>query len=667
MDTLIWLLNILKVVVGLGFVIFIHELGHFLLAKWNGVKVEKFSIGFGTTIFGFHRGETEYVIAAIPLGGFVKMLGEGPDEETSQTTDPRAYPNKSVGARMAIISAGVIMNVFLGLACFVYAYGHGMEVKPAKVGEVLAGSPAYKAGMLVGDEVMEINGRGDVSYITLVLKVSLSGRDQVLRFGVQRPGHDGLIAMDIQPVREANNDRPTIGILSGESLSGGAFLALPGMEVAPVYPGLDRRKSHPFVDTLVKAGPADGEITPLTTIEEYFQLLNRNRNRPIKHVLERRPASVGEDGPVSETVELTLPPVHFLDFGLRLAAEPISAIRAGSPAAAAGFRPGDRIVKVNGADDFDPMRLPNLCLDNAGKPMTFEIERAATGGERKTQSIVVTPDDTPPWMQGVIVGDLLDIPGMGFCLSVSPRVLAVKPDSPAARAGLKAGDVINSMTLKPRKPSQKAGNSSSSPGRPQTFDFNNRATGWVSAFWLLQLQPWEVELVVNKASEPVRIMPEPDPNWYYPLRGFGFLDLTRKLPPQPIASALRRGVDDTIETTLSIYAMLRSLFTGRVSFNSMGGLIPIATVAYSTARLGLTYLIHFLGILSINLAVLNFLPIPPLDGGQMVFLLAEKVRGRPLPATAVIAGTWLGMILVLLLIVIVNVKDIFQLVRDYFF
>ena len=118
-------MNILKVALGLGFVIFLHELGHFLLAKWNGVKVEKFSIGFGPTLLGFRRGETEYVLAAIPLGGFVKMLGEGPEDEASKSTDPRAYPNKSVGARMAIISAGVIMNLFLGLACFVYAYGMG--------------------------------------------------------------------------------------------------------------------------------------------------------------------------------------------------------------------------------------------------------------------------------------------------------------------------------------------------------------------------------------------------------------------------------------------------------------------------------------------------------------------------------------------------------------
>ena len=207
METLIWWLNILKVALGLGFVIFIHELGHFLLAKWNGVKVEKFSIGFGPTIFGFRRGETEYVLAAIPLGGFVKMLGEGPEDDLNKSSDPRAYPNKSVGARMAIISAGVIMNVFLGLACFVYAYGHGMDTIPAKTGALVASSPAYKAGLRVGDEIVAIDGRLDISYTTLLLKVSLSGPGQVLHFSVQRPGRKGPLEMDIQPVREARNDR----------------------------------------------------------------------------------------------------------------------------------------------------------------------------------------------------------------------------------------------------------------------------------------------------------------------------------------------------------------------------------------------------------------------------------------------------------------------------
>jgi regulator of sigma E protease len=676
LETLIWLLNILKVALGLGFVIFIHELGHFLLAKWNGVKVEKFSIGFGPTLLGFRRGETEYVLAAIPLGGFVKMLGEGPEDEANKSTDPRAYPNKSVGARMAIISAGVIMNILLGLVCFVYAYGHGMDEIPAKIGAVGAGSPAYKAGLRAGDEVVTIDGRGDISFPTLQVRVLLSGPGQVLHFGVQRPGHSGLIAMDIQPVREPKKEYPTIGIGKSEGLKIGAFLAPAGMADPPDYPGLEGRKLKAFVDTLVEAGPTDQPPTSLQSIDEYYRLLARYADRPIKHVIERRPATSSEDDPPSKRLELTLPPAQFVDFGLQMAAEPVRAVQPGSPAERAGFRPGDRIVKVNGQDDFDPMRLPYRCFEQAGKPMTFEVERAAANGVRTTQTLTVTPDDSPPQIEPNMENEDLDVPGLGLCLPITPHVVGVRPGSPAERAGLKPGDVINSLTLKPPKPQEPAldkakgrsGRSTSAPERSTTFNFDDQSASWATAFAIMQDWPLqEVDLVVNKASEPYHVTPEPDRTWSYPLRGLRFLLLVRKLPPQPIAAALRRGFDDTIDKILEIYATFRSLATRRVSTSSMGGVIMISTVAYDTARQGLIHLIQFLGFLSINLAVLNFLPIPPLDGGQMVFLLAEKVRGRPLPDVAVIAGTYLGLVLVLGLVVFVTYQDIYRLVTGYFF
>ncbi len=170
METLKNIFSIAEVALGLGFVIFLHELGHFVLAKWNGVKVEKFSIGFGPTLLGFTRGETEYVLAVLPFGGFVKMLGEGPEEEANKSSDPRAYPNKSVGARMAIISAGVIMNVFLGLACFVYVYKKGIDEMPTTIGAVVAGMPAYEAGFLPGDEIVAIDGRRDLSFNNLKMR-----------------------------------------------------------------------------------------------------------------------------------------------------------------------------------------------------------------------------------------------------------------------------------------------------------------------------------------------------------------------------------------------------------------------------------------------------------------------------------------------------------------
>src|SRR5262249_6464362 len=117
------ILTIVKVAFGLGFVIFIHELGHFLVAKWCDVHVETFSIGFGPPLPGcsFRRGETLYKIAWVPLGGYVKMVGEGTDSD-DERDDPRSFKNKSVWQRMAIISAGVIMNVIFGFACFVYVY-----------------------------------------------------------------------------------------------------------------------------------------------------------------------------------------------------------------------------------------------------------------------------------------------------------------------------------------------------------------------------------------------------------------------------------------------------------------------------------------------------------------------------------------------------------------
>lgn len=653
--------SIALVVLGLGFVIFIHELGHFLLAKWNGVKVEKFSIGFGPTLFGFRRGETEYVVAAIPLGGFVKMLGEGTEDEQNKSTDPRAYPNKSVGARMAIISAGVVMNVLFGLACFVYSYGRGLDAIPAQVGAVVPGSPAYRAGMRPGDTIVSIDGRRDINFTTLTLKVSLSGADEVLRFGVERPGHEGLIEMDIHPVRQARSERPMIGVVPAEGLMVATFLSPAGMDQPPAYPGLDRAEDERISDTLAAAGPADQPLVPLHDAIAYERLLAANLDRPIKHLIERRVGSSGEDGPVQERVELTAPKASFVDFGMRLKIEPISAVQAGSPAEAAGFRPGDRIVRVDGDAEFDPMRLPSLCHRRAGQTMTFEVEREAADGGRKVQTLTATPDSSPPWSWTELHTEL-DVPGLGFCYPVSPHVVAVKPDSPAARAGLKPGDVINAMTLKRSKAARSAGAKSTAAEKPRTLKFDDGSATWVYAFGSVQLlRDLDVELVVNQSSQPTAVQPQRDETWPYPSRGLLFLTLRRKMPPQPIGSASRLGFDDTVENILSIYAMFRSLFTGRVGVSSLGGVITISRVAFGAARSGLPYLIHFLGILSVNLAVLNFLPIPPLDGGQMVFLIAEKVRGRPLPESAVIAGTYLGLFLVLGLMIFVTFQDIFRL------
>jgi regulator of sigma E protease len=222
--------------------------------------------------------------------------------------------------------------------------------------------------------------------------------------------------------------------------------------------------------------------------------------------------------------------------------------------------------------------------------------------------------------------------------------------------------VINSVILKRSKTAKPPGGKPAGSEKATTLKLDDGKATWVTAFGLIQLRrDLDVELVVNKASQPTAVQPQLDRKWPYPQRGLEFLPLQRKMPPQPIASALRLGYEDTVENILSIYAMFRSLATGRVGMGSLGGVITISRVAFGAARSGLTYLIHFLGMLSINLAVLNFLPIPPLDGGQMAFLIAEKVRGRPLPESALIAGTYFGLFLVLGLMIFVTFQDIFRL------
>lgn len=651
METLNNILSIAEVALGLGFVIFLHELGHFALAKWNGVKVEKFSIGFGPTLLGFKRGETEYVLALVPLGGFVKMLGEGTEDEANKSSDPRAYPNKSVWARMAIISAGVIMNLILGLACFVYAYKMGMDETPTQVGAVISGSPAYVAGMRAGDEIVAMDGRGDLSFNNLKMRVSLSGQGQVIRFDVKRPGVARPIPFEIEPRRDANAEMPGIGIYPsfGLTLSKKPFHAPAGLVDPPKTPDAGLASG----DKVVSVGPVGGPQEKVNDLLSFYRVLARQIDKPVEVVLER--AARGPEGklirrePESVTVA-TLSPNRFVDFGLRLKVEPISAVRTGSPADAAGFRKGDILVKIDGRTDFDPMRLPSDSLAAAGKPMTFEIERPEPGGPPKVLTLTATPDDTTPWTEVAHWPDEpLDVPGLGIAYPVRTKVEGVRPGSPAAKAGIKPGDVISSVEI-PAPPWN--------PGKPVEIIFDDATHAWPHAFQNIQLLPLgPIQFRVNNSTTKLSLTPEPDPTWPHTLRGEQFEFLNRRTPPMNVATALRRGSDDTLENILSIYAMFRSMAQGRVSPKGLGGPLMIGDVAFRAAKLGFTELVHFLGILSINLAVLNFLPIPPLDGGQMVFLLAEKVRGRPLPDSALIGGTYLGLFLVLALMVFVLFQD----------
>src|SRR5437667_31418 len=159
-------LGALMVVVGLGLIIFIHELGHFLVAKWCDVHVTTFSVGFGPALpfCSWTRGETTYKLAMFPLGGYVQMVGQVDGDETADGNedDPRSYKNKTVWQRMAIISAGVIMNVLLAIVCFIIVFqGPGKDRQAAVVAAVDTGAPASIHGVRTGAVIEQI---GDIQH-----------------------------------------------------------------------------------------------------------------------------------------------------------------------------------------------------------------------------------------------------------------------------------------------------------------------------------------------------------------------------------------------------------------------------------------------------------------------------------------------------------------------
>ena len=151
--------NIFAFIIVLGVLIFFHELGHFLVARLFGVGVEKFSLGFGPRVFGKKIGITDYRVSAIPLGGYVKMVGEEPDTEIDPNDIPISFTHKHVFKRILIVAAGPFFNFLLAAVIFFVMFQiYGIFVLKPSVGSVLDGKPAQKAGLMKGDIIVAIDG-----------------------------------------------------------------------------------------------------------------------------------------------------------------------------------------------------------------------------------------------------------------------------------------------------------------------------------------------------------------------------------------------------------------------------------------------------------------------------------------------------------------------------
>jgi regulator of sigma E protease len=212
------MLSILSAIIALGALIFIHELGHFIFAKLFGVGVEKFSLGFGPKLVGKKVGETEYLLSAFPLGGYVKMIGEGDDAELSAEDKARSFAEKPPLQRIAIVAAGPVFNLVFAYFIFIIVFMVGVPAATTKIGEVIKDKPAARAGILANDVVTSINGK-TVSRWDDLAKTIAEGKGQPVELQVSR-GPAKLAFRMIPESRTVKNllgdtvTSPVLGIVS---------------------------------------------------------------------------------------------------------------------------------------------------------------------------------------------------------------------------------------------------------------------------------------------------------------------------------------------------------------------------------------------------------------------------------------------------------------------
>jgi regulator of sigma E protease len=666
---LAFILNVIQTALGLGFVIFVHELGHFAVAKWCGVRVERFSIGFGPVIWSFIKGETEYALSIIPFGGYVKMLGQDdidPNEMASENVakDPRSYTSKTVPQRMAIISAGVIMNIITGTMMFSAAFMMGLESIPSKVGGTSPGSPAWVAGIQPGDEIVEIDGYKVVTFNDIMRRVTLSWEQVDLR-GVR---HDGTEYREtIIPYKSKDDYRSTIGVTMPQSLR---LNRKNDESIPPVAPGRS-------------ASTASAEFMPsdlITAVNgkdvkdhyEFVKEMEKLRDEEVE-VTVARPTNTARNAPADETpklVNIKVQPNPVRTLGLRMDIGQIAAIRKGSPADGQ-LQVGDRITHVETTHDgevtvkaigtdIDPLMLPKLLGELHGEKVVLHVKRERPDADPEAKKFVLVPDNRAGWSEPPISNDSpMSIPSIGVACHVLHTVLTVQKGS-AADGLVMPKDQIKSAELPPLADSQ----SDNGGTKGITIDFSKEKRCWPYLFKVIQECPLRtVKLTLTSAGEErvVELTPEVSKDWNTIDRGFLFENLYNFHRDENLVTGANRGITEARNFVGEIYLILYNLFTGRLSLLQMHGPISIVGAAVRVSNQGFAALLFFLAYLSINLAVLNFLPIPVLDGGHMVFLTYEGITGKPPSERVFMALSYVGLSMLGLLMVTVLGMDFLRL------
>jgi len=498
----------------LSVLIFIHELGHFVVAKACGVRVLKFSMGFGSPIgFGRHRlawkrGHTEYVVAWFPIGGFVKMLGESLDEQDDpalQAHPEETLSHKPTWQKLAIVFAGPAMNLMLPVVVFMTTLAIGVPRATPVIGAVEPGSPAAHAGLQPGD-VIERVGDAPLTWWADFDDLVRARSSEVLQVTYQREGSTRSTTLEVgeRPSFDEFGSRVEVGWIGAGHSRLAAVLGVPSADSPAARAGL---RSGDVVEVV-------GE-TPVEDWETFGAAYAAARGA-VTLQLQR-----GE-GEATETVTIDVPALgDAAALGIVPASVLIAAVEPDMPAMRGGLREGDLIVSVDGEPVWSFASFAEIVRTSEGR--TLELAYARDG---QVERASIAPELS-----------MMDV-GMGI-------------EEPRYRVGIQAN----------------------------------------------------VQMLV------------------------GAVEIDRQ--PNPLI-ALPRAVGMTAEITHTFLRGLGKLITGEVSSKQVAGPIGIAEITAEAFDRGWETYLSIMVLISINLGILNLLPIPILDGGQAVIFAIEGIRRTPL-------------------------------------
>lgn len=505
--------TIILSILALGFLIFIHELGHFFAAKRCGIRVEKFSIGFGPRLFGFRRGETDYCLSALPFGGFVKMAGESPEEQKGESGEFASAP---VGHRIFVAIAGPVMNFLLGVIFFSVVYLAGLDRgtmwlmemligrsdQMAQIGLVADNSPAKKGGLEPGDTIVSINDRKIKNWQDFNTTI-LTHPDEELKIVVSRDGESRTLY--VTPRSLDRNDIGQIRVSARQetmvdSVAAGSAAAEAGLEARDLIESINGRKIYhvPEFNSVIwdPANPFG------SAHQKFYREINESPGGNLSLGVRRGAESLTIGFPINWRVN--------------------AVIAKGSAAERAGIQSGDEIVSINGES------VKNIEL----YPRLYELATTDPG-----QSIEI-----------------------GLHRNSEPLTISLSP---------------------------------------ALIDDESQLD--------LQGLHWQLSLDGLALDAP-----------YVPI------------PTYNVITAVGAGIQTNWLILEMVVKVLKRLVTREVKAKYLTGPIGIVDTTRRVVEFGLRSLLFFVGFISVNLAIVNLLPIPIADGGQILFFTLEKLRGRPL-------------------------------------